>query len=548
MSGSGCMLRVPNTDSWNDVPDKDLSGSHQAIAAGIELTLDQALEYLPQLNGEHGFARVLRYYAMLRNSDAPRVGSDTKPGQKSEALEAAARTFNADYVFTLSFKPAADDAPALGQAVRYRAGSGIEKSVEWEFGKLGKPEADSMVTLTETKVRELTSGIGATKSEDGTLVEIPHAPIPRLVANDKCLRDFQKLRDGLLGGELTEALVSYESLMQRDPNCGRAALFGMEVYRTLSESQTDLSESDRFRYRALEIGRDALKHNPNDVLIRGRLCWNAGTHYNRFEFAQNGLKEALRVQPASTELMDWWVSVYQIDDRAAQVKWVTENALPKVKDGRVELTLGSMYYGSGEYAKGVEWYLKGAEIAPLEFELQLALGLCATYEAERLAKKGLKRDANGYYATAAEALAAAQDIDPQEAGWAYEYYTRSLTRSFTWLPSSQTELGRVFLVQAVLTGLEPTSRTWQWERLVKDMVDLYKRDLRDTCRNAKPGDELYAMKLMARLRFDVIDKNTDDLIVALWTMREQGLRPMLYHDLMAQFGPLVEEYEPKKDD
>ncbi|MCB9893294.1 MAG: tetratricopeptide repeat protein [Planctomycetes bacterium] len=542
------VLRVPNQDSWNDVPDQDLSGSQQAIAAGFELTLDQTLEYLPQLNGELGFARVRRYYAMLRNSDAPRVGSEVKPGQKTEALEAAARTFSAGLVFTFSFKPAVGDAPALGQAVRYRAGEGVEKIVEWEFGKLGKPEADSMVRLAESKIAELTSGIGAAKGENGELIEIPHAPIPRLVAEDKCLRDFQKLRDGLLGGEFTQALISYESIMQRDPTCGRAALYGMEVYRSLSESQTDQAEINRFRHRAIEIGRDALKHNPNDVLIRGRLCWNAGTHFNRFEFAQRGLKEALRVQPASTVAMDWWVTVYKIDDREAQLKWITENALPKVNDGRIHLTLANMYYGSGAYAKGVEWYQKGVEIAPLEFELQLGLGLCATYEAERLSKAGLKRDAYNYYAIAAEALAAAQDIDPQEAGWAYEYYTRSLTRSFTWLPSSQTELGRVFLVQAVLTGLEPTSRTWQWERLVKDIVDLYKKDLRDTCRKAKPGDEHYAMKLMARVRFDVIDKDTDDLILALWTMRQQGLRPMLYNDLMSQFGPLVDEYEPEKKD
>jgi tetratricopeptide (TPR) repeat protein len=542
------VLRVPNADSWNDTPDKDLSGSQQAIAAGFELTLDQTLEYLPQLNGELSFARVNRYYAMLRNSDAPRVGAELKPGQKSEALEAAARTFNAQIVFTLSFKPAQGDAPALGQGVRYRVGEGIEKIVEWEFGKIGKPEADSMVRLAESKIAELTVGIGATVGENGELVEIPHAPIPRLVAMDKSLRDFQKLRDGLESGELTQALVSYETLMQREPTCGRAALYGMEVYRALTETQTDPAEIDRYRYGALKLGREALKHNPNDTLIRGRLCWNAGTHYNRYEFAKAGIKQGLKVQPASVELLNWWVSVYEIDSRDTQVEWLLKNALPIVSDGRIELTLGNIFYGSGDYANGVEWYLKGVELAPLEFELQMGLGPCATYEAERLVRLSRKREANAFYATATEALAAAQDIDVQEVGWSYEYYLRAGTRSFTWLPSSPVELERLFLVQAVITGLEATSRTWQWERLVKDIVEIYKRDLRENCKKAKPGDDLYAMKLMARLRFAMIDKDMDDMIHTLWTMRRVGLRPLMYRDLMNQFGPIVDEYEPGKDD
>ena len=542
------VLRVPNVDSWHDVPDQDLSGSEQAIAAGFELTLDQSLEYLPQVNLERGNARVKRYYAMLRNSDAPRVGATVTLGQKSEALEAAARTFNTGLVFTLSFKPGEGEAATLGQAVRYRAGAGVERVVEWEFGKLAKPEPDSMVRLAQQKIAELTTGIGAVPGDDGKLVEVSHAPIPRLVAADRALRDFQKLRDGLATGELTQALISYESIMQRDPNCGRAALFGMEVYRALSQEQSDPAEHERYRSHAIEIGREALVHNPNDVLIRGRLCWNAATHYNRFDFAFEGLKQAMRVQPACMELLEWWVTVLGTEPIQTQAKWVIENVLPKVKDGRAELLLANIYYGGGDYAKGVEWYSKGIEIAPLEFELQFGLGLCGFYEALRLARMSAKREANVAFAVSAEATQACQDIDVQEAGWSYEYYMRSATREFTWLPSSPTELERLFLVQAAMTGLEPTSRTWQWERLVDDVLEVQKRELREVCRKTKPGDDLYGMKMLARLQFQLTDKDTDGLIRSLWIMRNEGLRPKLYNDLMYQFGPLVEDYEPPDDE
>lgn len=541
------ILHVPNADSPHDTPNEDLSGSGRAIAGGLELMLEQAIDYRPQLHREPNLARTIRYAAMLRKGDAPRVGAEVKPGQKSSSLEAAARTFNADLVFALNYQPGKEDAPARALAVRYARGTGVEQSLEWEFGKLGKPEPDSTLKLLEEKVSGLCAGIGAGVGEDGKPVEIPHAQVPRLVCQDKLLRDYVKMRDALNNGRLAEALISYEDVMKADPACGRAALYGMEIYRALAETQTDEAENERYRHEALKLGREAIALHPDDVLLRGRLAWYAATHFNRFEFAQNEIKQAMKVQPANVELFGWWLSAWNIDDRMKQAEWLIETALPKVKDGRIELVLGNLYYGSGDYTKGIEWYRKGIEVAPLEHELQLSLGLCATYEAERLHKQRRTEEALDAWAISVDALAAAQDIDPQEFAYVYEFYVRSGSHAYTWLPSNESDLERLFLSQAVVNGLQSNSRTWQWDRLVKDVINVQQRVLRETVREAKPGDNLYEMKLMARLTFAMADQDNDELIHTLWLMKNHGLRTDVYKDLMRRYGPIVDEYKPKTE-
>lgn len=541
------LLHVPNPDSPHDSPANDLSGSERAIAGGLELMLEQAIDYRPQFHREPNLARATRYAAMLRGGDAPRVGAEVEAGLKSAGLEAAARCFNADLVFALSFKPSGGEAPARALVVRYARGAGVERALAWDFGKLGKPAPDSTLALLEEKVAGLCAGVGAETGEDGKSIELPHAPVPRLVCQDKLLRDYVKMRDALNHGRLAEALVSYEDLMKGDPACGRAALYGMEIYRALAETQTDEAENERYRHRALELGREALKHHPDDVLLRGRLAWYAATHFNRFEFAQHEIKQAMKVQPGNVELFGWWLSAWNIDDRMKQAEWLIENALPKVKDGRIELVLGNLYYGSGDYAKGMEWYRKGVALAPLEHELQLSLGLCATYEAERLHKQRRTEEALDAWAVSLDALAAAQDIDPQEFAYVYEFYVRSGSHAYTWLPSNESELERLFLSQAVVNGLQPNSRTWQWDRLVKDVVNVQKRVLRETVREAKPGDKLYEMKLMARLTFAMADQDNDELIHTLWLMKNHGLRTDVYKDLMRRYGPIVDEYQPGEE-
>jgi hypothetical protein len=124
---------------------------------------------------------------------------------------------------------------------------------------------------------------------------------------------------------------------------------------------------------------------------------------------------------------------------------------------------------------------------------------------------------------------------------------RVATHDFTHLPTGQADLERLFLSQAVVNGLEPNSRTWQWDRLVKDVLAVMRRTLRETCKEAKPGDEHYEIKLMARLQFAYADLDNDEIIHTLWVMRGYGLRTNFYNDLMNRFASLVDEYAPKEE-
>jgi tetratricopeptide (TPR) repeat protein len=541
------VLRVPNRESWNDSPAMDLSGSERVVAGGFELMLDQQIEYRPYFHKETNRNRTIRYEAMLRNADVPRVGSQDVVGKKFPAVEQALDTFGAEIVFLLSYVPGKKDVPAEGAAFSYRRGEGVQTAVEWEFTKLGKPEADSTIRSLDEKVVNLIGPHGQ-PAADGTWQEAPFAPVPRLVASDSALRDFVNMRDAFYGGELSTALVNYESLMAKDPACGRAALFGMEIYRAIAETQTDLAENARYNDKAIQIGREAVKSLPNDVMLRGRLSWTGAVHYRRIDFGLAGLKQAMRVQPANVELFTWWLSAYSVEDRPKQIEWLIENALPLVKDGRIEYTIGTICYGSGDYAKGVEWYTKAVALAPREHEFHKSLGLCGTYLAEGLFKKRQRDEALDAWVAAIEALKNAVDIDPRDVKWVYEYYVRVATRDFTHLPTSEADLERLFLSQAVVTGLEPNSRTFQWDRLVKDVLVVMRRTVRETCKEAKPGDDDYEIKLMARLQFAVGDQNNDEIIHTLWTMRGYGLRTDYYNDLMKRFGPLVDEYTPKKED
>ena len=542
------VLTVPNAGSPVDRPIESLGSNARYQAGGFMLALDQQLQYLPQIYTETNQDRTRRYSVLLREGDAPRAGDGVKTGAHSKSLDAAADAFNAKLVFAVSFVPAEGEAPAKGAAFRYSKANGIERAVEWEFGKLAQPEPDSTVRMLEGKVNELCSGVGATIAEDGSVLEVAHAPIPQIASDDKALREFAKLNENLEKGEPAKAWIAYANLMKRDPRCGRAALYGMEVFRALASTQSVVEENMKYLSSAIEAGREGVKLAPNDVLLRGRLCWIAVSHFNRFDWAQTGIKQAMRVQPGNFQLMSWWLTCYEVEDREKQVQWLIDNVLPVIHDGRVELAIGNTWYGSGDYAKGIEWYEKGVKIAPLDHEMQMSLGLCANYEGERLARLRKKREATDAFATSSEALAVCQDIDPQAMKWVYEYYVRATTHKFKVLPTNPKTLERLFLTQACVNGLTSNRRTGDWDELVKGVIDIWRGLIRDLCRNAKPDEPMYQMKLLARLQFDLVEQDNDDLIHTLWLMREMGMRPEIYVNLMANYGPVVDEYQPKKDD
>ncbi|MDC1141892.1 hypothetical protein OAU50_02270, partial [Planctomycetota bacterium] len=106
---------------------------------------------------------------------------------------------------------------------------------------------------------------------------------------------------------------------------------------------------------------------------------------------------------------------------------------------------------------------------------------------------------------------------------------------------------RVFMTQAVLNGLEDSSRTWEWKRLVADVIEVWKNRVRKDVKNATPDAPLFCMKLQARLVLTAVDGDTEDRVHALWIMRKHGFRSAAYYSWMNTLAPLVEGFEPPKE-
>ena len=530
------VLHAANVDSLNDHPKDDLKSADRYIAQGLTLMLDQQVQYMPELITENAASRVERFGARLRHPDVPHAGDAEIAGTKHARLDEGLKTFNADVLFIVSFVPG--DEGAKGLVYRYAAGKGVHAERSWDFGKLGKPEPDSVTLQLEGIVAGLCDGYAASE----------HAPIPRLVHSDKALRAFARMTLALADGDATEGWIEYETLMSADERAGRSAHYAMEMFLALADQQSNARENRKYLIKAMEAGRNALKHVPNDTHIRGRLGWIASTHFGRYDFGRMAIEQALKVQPANTNEIERYLSVYMIDSADAQLAWLKEYALPKVKTGRMELTIATLLFNTGDYPGGVEWYKKALTIAPGDFETQLSAGLCGFYKGRALAKARKKKEAAEAYNDAVDALRAALRIDPQEVAYLYDYYVRASTHEFTRLPPDADDRDELFLVQAVLTALQSNSRSFKWDRLVKEVLPVQKRLLRATIEEAEPTDDLYVLKLLAGLRIAIVDKDNDGVVHTLWLMKEAGFRPELYVAYMNSFGPVVNEYQPETPD
>lgn len=531
------VLRAANVNSINDVPENDLSSSDQHIAEGLHLMLEQKLQYLPQIITENAEGRVTRFGARLRDPDVPHAGDKEIVGRKNARLNEGLETFNADMLLVLSFVPGEEG--TIGLVYRYSADKGVHESTEWTFGKIGKPEPDSVTRQLEAVVDALVDGVG---------VSCEHAPVPRLVMTDKALRAFARMTIAFKAGNATEAWVEYESLLKYDSRAGRSAHYAMEMFQALAQEQSNAQENQKYLHRAIKAGRDALAHVPNDTHIRGRLGWNGAMHFGRMQFGRKAIEQALQVQPANMNEIERYLTVYQIESVSKQNDWLIKYAMPKIKNGQIEAAIGLNLFNRGEYAEAVDWYKKAQAIAPGEFEVQLSAGLCGFYKAETLAKELARDEARIAYADATDALKVAIRIDQQEVPYVYDYYVRAATHGYTQLPTQADDLEEIFLVQTVLTALQSSSRTFQWDRLVKDVLGAQKRLLKATVKEVEPDDELYLLKLMARLRLSFTDQDTDDVIHTLWLTKEAGYRPEIYYAYMNSFAPLVHEYEPAEPD
>lgn len=531
------VLRAANLGSNNDYPEEDLGSSDRYIAEGLYLMLEQQLQYLPQIVGENQAERVRRFGARLRHEGVPHAGDKEIVGRKHARLDEGLKTFAADVLFVLSYVPGEEG--AAGLAYRYSAEKGVHAPNEWTFGKIGKPEPDSVVRQLEGVVTALCDGVG---------VATEHAPIPRLAVSDKALRAFARMTLAFRSGAMTEAWVEYETLTGADPRAGRAAHYAMEMFLALAQEQSNAAESNKYGHMALRAGREALKHVPNDTHIRGRLGWIGALHYGRADFGRKAIEQALKVQPANIDEIERYLTVYEIEDLEKQIAWLESYALPKVKNGRAEAVIALQYFTRGHYAKGMEWYQKALKIAPGEFDTQLSAGLCGFYTAEVLAKARDNDKARIAYADATDALKTALRIDMQEVPYLYDFYVRAATHDYTRLPTQAEDLEELFLVQSVLTALQSSSRTFQWDRLVKDVLPAQKRLLKESVAETTPEDELYILKLMARLRLSFNDQDTDDVVHTLWLIKQSGYRPEIYGGYMNSFAPIVNEYKPQSEE
>jgi tetratricopeptide (TPR) repeat protein len=305
----------------------------------------------------------------------------------------------------------------------------------------------------------------------------------------------------------------------------------------------------------LDTARNGLKQAPNDVLLRGKMCRYAGIWFKRDPWALEGIRQALRVQPANAHLLDWHSLVEHASNRARQSQWLLEVAMPLLPDSRGAFLVANSYFEGGRYGDGVEYYKKAIALAPDEHEYRFAMGLCGTYLAEQLERTDLpgpagvaaREQALDAFASAAESLVAAQRLDPSELGWAYDYHVRTATHNFTNLPSNPATLERVMLSQAVSTTLQPASRTFKWDKLAAPLIDTYRRLLRGLAREAVATDPDYELWLMVRLQFALADKaldeeggNRDEILATLRLMRQWGHRSDYYRGAMAVYGVLLD--------
>jgi tetratricopeptide (TPR) repeat protein len=422
---------------------------------------------------------------------------------------------------------------------------------EFPIKPLNEPDGDTLLATMRSQVSDAAANFGGHFNAEGEWQPAgkPSPPIPPLVRHAKSLKPFVELRNQLQLGEFNSAWIAWEELRKLEPDCGRGALLAMEVFRSLAARQGTEELTEEMRERCIRTAIEGLKHSPNDVMLRGTLAWNAFILHARTDWALAALKQALTIDPGHPKLLEWHALIehYWNPDRTLQARWIQKQVDGKPTDGRVELILGNLYFNSQRYAEGVEWYLKGIKLAPLEHELHFSLALCGTYGGEQLKKRDLPGEAGAadrakadeLFTLASDHMWEAISLDPLEIDYAYDFYLRSVTHSHTVLPSRLIDIDRVFLVWAARDGMASTSRTGKLDRVTAPLIRDARIDARKAAKAAKPGDPHFAMQAMARLHFAAADDDKDEIIESLRVMKHQGLRPDVYHGYMRTYGPLV---------
>lgn len=529
------ILRVPFDDNWNDDP-LDCLGSEAARkqALAFENVLEQQIDYRPWL-WRFDHPRVKRYSARLRFAELNTFVAGSEVA--ASTLRAASRCFSADVVIALSYRM-------------------VEANLEcaaWTFNSR-KPIAFRTVL---GPLPPMSEGAEAIKALSGSAVSILNGlaskdeqdklgAVPALAANDAALGHFVAMRQCFEKGDLDGAWIEYAACLKADPKCGRAALYGMEIF----QNHPSLSSP----HRAIVEGIKGALATPNDVLLRGRLAYNAAIWFKKKEWALAALESALKAQPARYELLAWKAMIATDNDQPSMKAWMIEHVLPVCKDGRAEIAIGNTCALSNDMGEATEWYEKALKIVPDDHEAMFSLAIISTHHAEKLQRTAFidstgdeqRERAIKHFDRAVWAWNRCLEIDITEQDMVLEFYVRAATRDYKYIPSEETEMTRLFLIQAVRNGLVKGAGGVNFGRLAGSMLEIQQKLTREVVREAKPEDADYELKLIARLNFAVADKDDNDAVFVLREMRKRGYRGPAYIGYAERYLAQINEADAKE--
>lgn len=527
------ILRVPYDDNWNDDPLECLSADTRKQALAFESVLEQQIDYRPWL-WRYDSPRVKRYSARLRFAGL--AGTAASELQK-RALKSAATAFNADVVLALSYMP--ENKSLRYVAWRYRIGSGIDFRGAGPIEEF-TPEGAVLVKDLVASTMSIVGSLGNTRDE----AELP--AIPLLAANDKALSHFVAMRQCFEKGDLDGAWIEYAACLKADPKCGRAALFGMEIFRNHPSQLSPI--------RAVQEGIKGARATPNDVLLRGRLAYNASVWFKKKDWALAALETALKAQPQRYELLAWKAMIATDNEQKKMKAWLIEHVLPVCKDGRAEIAIGNADALSDNMGEAIEWYEKAIKVVPDDHEANFSLAIISTHHAEKLQRTAFidstgdeqRERAIKHFDRAVWAWNRCLAIDVTEQDMVLEFYVRAATRDYKYIPVEEADLKRLLLIQAVRNGLVKGAGGNNFSRLFGDLLPIQQKLMREWVKEAKLDDADYELRLLARLNFAAADKDDTDAVFVLRELRKRGYRGGAYIGFSERYKAQMDEADAKE--
>ena len=370
--------------------------------------------------------------------------------------------------------------------------------------------------------------------------------IPLLASNDKALSHFVAMRQCFEKGDLDGAWIEYAACLKADPKCGRGALFGMEIFRNHPSQLSPI--------RAVQEGIKGARATPNDVLLRGRLAYNASVWFKKKDWALAALETALKAQPQRYELLAWKAMIATDNEQKKMKAWLIEHVLPVCKDGRAEIAIGNADALSDNMGEAIEWYEKAIKVVPDDHEANFSLAIISTHHAEKLQRTAFidstgdeqRERAIKHFDRAVWAWNRCLAIDVTEQDMVLEFYVRAATRDYKYIPVEEADLKRLLLIQAVRNGLVKGAGGNNFSRLFGDLLPIQQKLMREWVKEAKLDDADYELRLLARLNFAAADKDDTDAVFVLRELRKRGYRGGAYIGFSERYKAQMDEADAKE--